>query len=263
MRGRAGKRPALLVRAVRCAATLAGALGVAACVHETVIVNKPSTTDAAAYNLQLGVAYMQQGNLALAKDKLERSVKENDSDPKVHTALALLYERLGKPNLVDSEYRAALRLAPQDPDIANAYGVHLCGIQRFDEGVRHLVAAARNPLYRTPEVAWTNAGVCLRTAHRDSDALADLQQAVEIRPTYAEATFQLADTQLALGRIADARTLVERYLGSNSATPELLMLGVRISRALGDRIAAERYARRLRTDFPDSEQARALSANSG
>ena len=56
--------------------------------------SKPgSNTDAATYNLQLGVAYLQQGNLAVAKEKLERAYQQNPRDAEVHGALALLYSR--------------------------------------------------------------------------------------------------------------------------------------------------------------------------
>ena len=129
--------------------------------------------------------------------------------------------------------------------------------------MRRLLEAARNPLYRTPEVAYTNAGVCLRGAHRDADAERYLKQALENKPSFAEAAFQLGDLEFALGRATDARKRVDNYIGSYSATADLLLLGVRASRALGDRLAAERYARRLRLDFPDSAQTRALAANPG
>ena len=52
---------------------------------------------------------------------------------------------------------------------------------------------------------------------------------------------------------------MQRYLETYNATPELLLLGVRTSRSVGDRVNAERYARRLRVDYPDSEQTRALA----
>ena len=77
--------------------------------------------------------------------------------------------------------------------------------------------------------------------------------------TVSEAAFQLGDLDLQRGRAREARERLEQYLGSFAATPELLLLGVRASRELGDRLAAERYARRLRVDFPDSAQTRALS----
>jgi type IV pilus assembly protein PilF len=216
--------------------------------------------DAANYNVQLGVEYMRQGNLALAKEKLERAQKQNPRNPNVHSSLALLWERLGDRKKADSHFRAALRLAPQNPDVSNNYAVYLCRNGRFADGVQRFEAAARNPLYRTPEAAWTNAGVCLRQADRDKEAEAYFARALNVRPNFAEAAFQLGDLYLEQGRVNDARTSVEQYLKAFTATPDLLLLAVRTSCSLGDRVAEARYARKLRLDFPSSDAARALGA---
>jgi type IV pilus assembly protein PilF len=238
-------------------------LPLGACVTQRVTGPVGSSSEAALYNVQLGAAYLEQGNLPLAKEKLDRALEENPNDPNVHSVLALLYERLRDAKRADAEFRTALRLAPKNPEIANNYAGYLCRTNRVDEGVRRLLEAARDPLYRTPEVAYANAGVCLRGAHRDADAERQLKQALEVKPNFAEAAFQLGDLELSLGRVADARKRVDVYLGTYSATADLLLLGVRASRAQGDRVAAERYARRLRVDFPDSAQTRALTANPG
>jgi type IV pilus assembly protein PilF len=222
--------------------------------------DKSQTSDtAAAYNVQLGVAYLQQGNLNVAKDKLERAYKQNPRDPNVHTGLALLYERLGDRDRADNHYRTAVRLSPRNPEISNNYAVYLCKTNRVEEGVRRFLDAARNPLYSTPEAAYTNAGVCLRAVQRDDEAEKHFLSALEVRPNHAEAAFQLGDLDYQRGRFQEARTRLERWLGAFSPTPDLLFLGVRLSRATGDRLAAERYARRLRLDFPQSEQTRALA----
>ncbi|HKZ74579.1 MAG TPA: tetratricopeptide repeat protein, partial [Steroidobacteraceae bacterium] len=113
---------------------------------------------AATYNVQLGIEYLRQGNLAIAKEKLERAVKQNPRDPNVHSALALLHERLGNRKEVDAHFRTALRLAPRNPDISNNYAVYLCKTGRHAEAVQRFEASAKNPLYRTPEAAYTNAG---------------------------------------------------------------------------------------------------------
>lgn len=218
---------------------------------------------ASSYNLQLGVAYMQQGSLALAREKLDRAREQNPRDPKVYSALALLEERLGNPTEADRHFRAARRLAPRDPDIGNNYAVYLCRTGRVDEGVRGFTEVARNPLYRTPEAAYTNAGVCLRAAGRHEEASMQFARALALRPGHAEAAFQLGDLDLERGMLAEGRAVVDRFIDTQRATPDLLLLGLRLARAQGDRSAEERYARRLRVEFPDAPQTRSLVSPRG
>ena len=215
---------------------------------------------AAAYNLQLGVAYLKQDKLALAREKLDRAVKQNPRDPQIHNARALLAEKLNEPEDADRYYRSALRIAPDEPDISNNYAVFLCRTGRIDDGVKRFVAVARNKLYRAPEAAWTNAGVCLRTARRPDEAAEHFARALAVRPNHAEAMYQLADLDFERGMLVEARSGLDRFIETYRPTPDLLLLGVRIARAQNDRMAEERYARRLRVEFPDSDQLRELPA---
>jgi len=229
-----------------------------ACASSTGTVGMTKGASAADINLQLGVAYLQQGDLRVAKEKLERAVKQNPRDPRVHSALALLYERLNKPAQVDEHYRTAVRLAPQDPDINNNYAVYLCKTDRAEEGVKRFLESARNPLYGTPAAAYTNAGVCLRNAKRLDEAGESFRRALQAMPNFSEAAYQLGELDMERGRPKDTRDQIDRYLSAFVATPDLLLLGVRASQALGDRMGAEKYARRLRAEFPGSSQTRSL-----
>src|SRR5882724_1507271 len=215
--------------------------------------------DASNYNMQLGMAYLNQGDLGLAKEKLDRAVVENPGDPNVHSAMAMLQDRLGHPDQADKEFKAALNLGPRNPDVLNNYAVYLCRTGRTDEGVKAFEEAAHNALYRTPEAAYTNAGVCLRGAKRDTQAAMSFQRALHVKPNFAEAAYQLADLDFQRGEVQDARETVDQFIASFEATPDLLLLGVRVSRKQGDRLAEERFARKLRMDFPGSDQARALA----
>jgi type IV pilus assembly protein PilF len=221
--------------------------------------NAKKKGDASNYNMQLGMAYLNQGELQLAKERLDRAVTENPNDPNVHSAMAMLQDRLGHPELADREFKAALNLGPRTPDILNNYAVYLCRNGRTDEGVKSFEEAAHNALYRTPEAAYTNAGVCLRGAKRDTQAAMSFQRALQVKPNFAEAAYQLADLDFQRGEVQDARETVDRFIASFEATPDLLLVGVRISRKQGDRLAEERFARKLRLDFPASDQARALA----
>jgi type IV pilus assembly protein PilF len=216
--------------------------------------------DAAAYNVQLGIAYMNQGDLARAKEKLDRAVGQDPDNADVRSARAMLFQRMGESAKADAEFRTALRLAPQDPKVVNNYAVYLCQNGRTDEGVKRFLEAAHNARYRTPQAAYTNAGVCLRAAKRDDEARVDFDAAIQLRPNYAEAVLQLATLDFDHGQLAAARARIDGYISTYSATPDLLLLGVRVARAQGDVLAAQRYGRRLQLDYPGSDQARALSA---
>jgi type IV pilus assembly protein PilF len=216
-------------------------------------------SDASNYNMQLGVSYLNQGDLGLAKQKLDRAMAENPDDPNVHSAMAMLQERLGHPDKADAEFKTALSLARGNPDVQNNYAVYLCRTGRTDEGVKYFEEAAHNALYRTPEIAHTNAGVCLRNAKQDTQAAMSFQRALQIKPNFAEAAYQLADLDFERGELEEARATVDQYVASFEATPDLLLLGVRITLKQGDRMAQEKFARKLRLDFPSSDQARALA----
>jgi type IV pilus assembly protein PilF len=237
------------------------ALLLAACVSKSsTAAHMANQREAAADNTQLGIQYMNRGDLNLAKTKLDRALDEDPSNANVHSARAMLFERMNQPSKADEEFRTALKLAPHDPDVINNYAVYLCQNGRTDEGVKRFLEAAHNALYRTPQAAYTNAGVCLRAAKRDEEARVNFNAALELRPNYAEAAYQLATLDFDHGKLAAARTGIDGYINTYEATPDLLLLAVRVARAQGDAVAAQRYARRLQLDYPGSDQARALAA---
>lgn len=239
------------------------AAALSACAGTGGTAGPEDSSAAAAANLQLGSAYLQQGNLPIAKEKLERAVRQAPRDPAVHGLLAMLYQRLGDDKRAEGEYRSALSLAPNDPEQLNNYAVFLCGSGRVDEGVKRFQDAARNRLYSTPWAAYTNAGVCLRGAKRDAEAEPLFRQALQVRPDYTEAAVQLADLRLNRDRAAEALAGVQEFLKRNPPAPELLLLGWRAARAQNDGISAAQMAWRLQTDFPDSEQAHSVAALNG
>ena len=226
-------------------------------------LKREDPTDAAAKtNIQLGIAYLQQGNYTVAREKLERSLKQNPKDPDVHTSLGLLYDRTGEPKLADKHYQEALKLAPNSPDISNNYAIYLCKRGRVDEGVERFAAVAANRYYRTPEVALTNAGVCLRGANRLDEAQQRFAAAIKARPNYSEATVQLATLQAERGQLAEARKVVDTYLGAFRPNADVLFAAITVARAAKDKMSEEKYSRTLRLEFPDSAQARSLKRGS-
>jgi type IV pilus assembly protein PilF len=247
-----------------CAAIAFGALaGLCGCQSNS--GNMPKYTEsqrskAAQANLQLGLGYLQQGNLGLAKTKLERANTEDPHNAEVHAALGLLDERLGKDKEADREYREALSMSPGDPSMLNNYAVYLCSHGRPVEGVHNFELAAANPLYRSPWAAYTNAGVCQRQAHHENEAAQLFVRALQSNPSYAEAVYQSSDLDMTQQKYGAARLRIDFYFTNNSATPDLLLLAWRIAQAQNDAEGAARYAQRLAKEFPGSAQSRSIAS---
>lgn len=247
------------MRALRLAAlaALAAAL-LAGCVSSGTDNRAVDDKEAARANVRLGMAYMQQGNLALAKDKLERAWKQDPKSSDAAWGLASLSERLYQPSEAENYYKSAMRLSPDNPEIANAYAVFLCRNEAVDRALPVYERVVRDPLYRTPWAAATNAAVCLRSDKRNADAAPWLERALALRPDYVPAVVELADLRIAAGQPAEARAAVDRFLSIGRRSADVLLVGTRAALAAGDRAGAESYAQQLRRDFPNSAQASAL-----
>mgnify|MGYP001549499811 FL=1 len=140
--------------------------------------------------------------------------------------------------------------------MANSYGGYLCRTGEREKGLEYFRQAGENALYRTPEVAFTNAAVCalgipdLKTAERF------LRRALEANPTFREALLRLSVLSLDTDRPLQARAFLERFHSAGPATIDSLSLGVRIESALGDEVAAEAYRQRIRDEFPEEIERR-------
>jgi type IV pilus assembly protein PilF len=223
----------------------------------------PDLEQAASFNASLAVRYLESNEVALARDKIDKALKQNPHDPIVQGAAGLVYERLQQSDKADQFFAAALRLAPEDPNAANNYAVFLCRHGKAEKGLKMFEQVARNPAYSIPENAYTNAGVCARQSGDLARADQMLRQALAINPKYPDALLQMADMSLTRDAGLAARAFLQRYLAAAAATPDALMLGIRIERKLADHEAEQGYTTRLLREFPDSGQAREIRNPSG
>ncbi len=237
------------------------AIAMASLLAASALAQAPATDpleEAGKINARLAMEYLKRGKLEVAQEKIEKALVQKPKDVNVQLAAGLVYERLHEMKRAEKHFRQAIRVDPTSPEAQNALGAFLCRNKEHDKGVDMFLAAAQNPIYRTPYVAYTNAGVCARSAGNLEMAEQYLRQALTSRVDYAETYAQLAGVLHDRGNDLQARAFVERYLAIAPATPDMLLLGHNIEQALKDTDAAAVFGSRLRKEFPDSSQARAL-----
>jgi type IV pilus assembly protein PilF len=237
------------------------ALYIAGCTTSSPSLGKKDSEAAASYNLQLGVDYLRQGNLSSAKEKIDRSLEQNSHNAQAHGVAGLLYDRLGETRKAEEHFSRAVSLDPNDSELMNYYAQFLCSRGDRDKGEQLALKAAANPLYKTPEVAYLNAGLCALSAKQNERAEKYFRGALAVQPNFAEALFQMAQLELSAGNYLPARGFLQRYMQATPTTATALWLGVRIEKALGNNSTAADYARRLKNDFPTANETKELIAS--
>jgi len=224
--------------------------------------SEPNLSEAARINTDLGVNYARSGNLEVAFDKFQRALSQDPNYAPAHAGIAFVYSQRRENEKAEQHYDRALTLQPDDPITRNNYGVFLCAQKRYKDADKMFLRAATSPSYREPDRAYTNAGVCARRVPDLEKAETYFREALKLRPESPEPLQQLASLHFERGDYARAKAFLNRYEKVGAATAATLWLGAKIEFALGDESAAAEYARRLRSEFPDSEESLSMLGQS-
>lgn len=212
----------------------------------------------AAANVNLGVAYMQQGSYQLALDKLNRAVQAKNDYAPAYNGLGLLHQRLGNPDLAERNFKQAIKLDPENSRALNNYGLFLCQQNRIEEANTVFLQASENPFNSKPEIAITNAGTCAYNNGQYEEAKNYFRKALEKNPKVSPALIQLAELSYEQNDFVDARQYLQRYEDISNHTAKSLWLGIRIANELDDKDKLSSYALLLRNKFPESKEAELL-----
>ena len=251
--------PAAIVGAVGSAVTRAAYENDAKVNDYSQPVNRRNTLEVAMANLKLGIGYMNEGLYEKALEKLNRAKEARLDYPPTYNALGVLYQKLGAYDVAEANFKMAIKLNPDDSSTLNNYGLLLCQSQRFEEADETFLKAANNPLYATPELAYTNAGTCALNNGQIELAENYFNEALRRNDGIGPALIQMSELSYEQGNYLTARGYLSRYLTHNKHSAKSLWLGIRIERVLGDKNAVSSYELLLRNQFSESEEAKLLS----
>lgn len=113
---------------------------------------------AAAQNVQLGFAYLNKNNTALAKTHFLLALKDDAESVFALDGMAYFYESVGDYSKAQTYYEAALTY---DVGVANNnYGAFLCRHGEPEKGVKQFMLAVKAPRYVHVGEAYENAAKC-------------------------------------------------------------------------------------------------------
>ena len=207
----------------------------------------PANSDKAKAGIytSLGAAYLQNGHPRQAIRELQLAIAANSRYANAYNVMGLAYEQLRQRDLARSAFRWALSIDAKNPEYLNNYGAFLVNSGNYAEAIVEMKRATADPLYSTPQFAWTNlaqayAGLCPgRGLHpgrglKDLSAARDaLNRALYLVPNYPPALLMLAELDYKDGKADAAFAHLQVVLAQEPDNADALLLAGRIAAMQG------------------------------
>jgi len=216
-----------------------------------------AVTERARAHANLGAAYLQQNKLEIALDEFSQAIQISPDFAMAYNGLGLVRSALKQDAEAEANFEKAISLDPKGSESRNNYGTFLCSRKRYTESVEQFLEAVKNPLYKTPHLAYANAGICSSRNNDKPLAKTYLNKALEIQPLTHSAAYHLAEIQYEEKQVGLAKQTLQNAL-LTAPNAERLWLGVRIARVLGDRDDEASYALQLRRSYPNAKETQLL-----
>jgi Tfp pilus assembly protein PilF len=201
-------------------------------------------TGALAVAVLMGCAWRQTSYWRNSETLWRRAVDCTLQNARAHSNLAIALTRERRADEAISEFRAALKIDPDDPEAHNGFGMVLINRRQVDEAIVHFEKALESrPQYAD---AHDRLGNALASCGRIDEAMVQFQKAFEANPDYASAHNNLGIVLAGRRRFDEAIAQYRRALEIKPNFAEAYNnLGVAIARRGQDDDAAACFQKAL------------------
>lgn len=213
--------------------------------------------ESARVHTELGAEYLRLKRYEVALEEFHTAIERSPSYALAYNGLGLVNAALGDTKGAEAAFQQAIALQPTNSESRNNYGRFLCDQGQYEASQKEFLLALKNPLYKTPQVAYYNAGVCALRSQHLQQAETFFNQALQADANTHPAAYQLALIQFNRQQFAAALTTLQTQLES-APSPESLLLAVRLSRALKQDEEARFYMVQLYKLFPNANETKQL-----
>lgn len=220
--------------------------------NSTINGQPPNLKLAAQYNVQLGVSYLQQGDLPRAKQKLLLATEQDPESVAAWNGMAYYMQTVGDNASADKAYQKALALKPKQGDTLNNYGVFLCQQGKPKAAINYFQDATHDPAYVTTAQAYENAGLCALKIPNSSLATTFFTKALANDPRLPTANLELAQLAWQNHDVTRAQYYLKRYNRLAKPSSSSLWLTMELAKQQGNKTLVNQAARELKQDFPNS-----------
>jgi len=159
---------------------------------------------------ELGEAHMRQGNYTEALKELLKAEKIYPDDHLLQNDLGLVYMSKFRYDLAEKHFKKAAQIKHDYAAAKNNLGTVYLAKEDWKEAIKTFKSLENNLLYATPHYPLSNLGLAYYNLEDYATAERYYLKALEIEPNFVIAMRGLGRTDIALVKIPEAVTILER-----------------------------------------------------
>ncbi len=208
----------------------------------------------AAIRMQLAIDYYQQGQQKVALEEIKQALISSPDMVDAYNVRGLIFMDMGEKQLAEDNFVYALKLAPNNPDVAQNYGWFLCQNGRERQAMPYFDLALKDSKYTGVSKTLSTAGICSLRLKDTVAAERYFMLAFRADPGNPSVNVNLAKMLYERGDVEKAHFYIERMVKAEVLTPEVLWLAIKIENKRGDKLSVSSLATQLRRRYPDSKE---------
>lgn len=235
----------------------------AACVTttESRFTKKASPEKAVENYTQLGLGYLQRGQVDLARARFKKALSIDDSYAPANDGIGLLWQTEGELDLAEESFEKAISNDSSFTAARHHLGRLMTQSKRYKEAVRHLKRAAQDREYERRASAHNDLAKTYYYQGDNDRAIDSYLEALRIKPYFAESLVNVSTLLFQAKRMSEASKYYNRFQrlvsrNQSQHTAHSLWLGIRVASAQRDGKTVSDLAAQLRQQFPDSDEYR-------
>lgn len=167
--------------------------------------------EVAARAIELGTAYLRQGDYGRAKDNLMKALAIDDRSAAAHHTLAIVFQQEREFELAESYFKRAIALDPEMIAARNNFGGFLYAQGRPLEAVEQLTLATEDRFYELRPQAFENLAVAYLALNDRRAAREAFERAAALNPRLPRTLLELTLLHLEDQNYTAGKALYLRY----------------------------------------------------
>lgn len=212
-------------------------------------------------HVQLAAGYYAHQQYSVALDEIKNALRFDTENALAYSLRGLIYMDMKESQLATDNFKRALAIAPDNPDINNNYGWFLCQNDQPALALTYFETAINNRRYQSPEKALTNAGICSLKLNNINAAQQYFLKSFQLDPDNPLTNAHIAQIYYEQGVYEKAHFYVKRVAPIKEMPANVLLLAAQIALKLQDKTEASILAAQLKKRFPNSPELATLQGS--